>query len=123
MDFHCPDILSPDPATIPNDETRKVYDYGRALWFELAEARRYLRDCVAGGDISQLDAQEDADRPLLRDDGSWMQWATLYAQICGTLAGTSGDRGFGRGEAVLIARSHGVALNSAPRSGSTSSFR
>jgi hypothetical protein len=117
MDFTCPDILIPDSVTATDPDARKVYDYGRALWFQLAETRRYLRDCVAGGDAGGFDAQPGVsavDRAVLQDDGSWHEWGLLYAQICSTLAGSSGDRGFGRGEAVLIARSHGVTLTLDP---------
>lgn len=131
VDFRLPDVLDPDyvdlnprrvpaedvvltPNTTLDERFRQACSYGQALWHELAEVRRYLRDRVAGSGPSVGDADGTIAPPeeeaLLKDKASWEQWATLYAHVCGTLAGTSGDSGFGRSEATLIARSHGIEL-------------
>ena len=133
VDFRLPDVLDPDyvdvntrriptadlvrtpPSTTVEERFRQACAYGQSLWRELAEVRAYLRDCVAGSGQSVGDgdgpvlAVTEMDA-LLVDDASWEQWAALYSDVCSTLAGTSGDSGFGRSEATLIARSHGVEL-------------
>jgi len=121
VDFPCPDILDPnfgstsgrrdqaeDGPSVPSleDRFRAVCEYGRALWNELAETRRYLRDEVAGSD-GIVQGNHPA---LLRDQESWQKWAALYEEVCAVLAGTHGDNGFGRSEATLIARTHGVEI-------------
>lgn len=86
---------------------QQACEYGQVLWRELAETRRYLRDQIAGNG----DGEATASPALLVDDKTWREWATLYAEVCSALAGTSGDSGFGRSEATLIARAHGVELH------------
>ncbi|HEY3737035.1 MAG TPA: hypothetical protein VGL26_06295 [Jatrophihabitans sp.] len=130
VDFRLPDVLDPDyvdlnprrvpaedlvltPNTTLEERFREACEYGQALWRELAGVRRYLRDRVAGSGASMGEDDEgtlSSEDALLNDTASWQQWGDLYAEICSTLAGTSGDSGFGRSEATLIARSHGVEL-------------
>jgi len=123
VDFRCPDVLDPNfvdlnPRRVPASELlltpdttleerfRKACEYGQALWYQLAQTRRYLRDHVAGSD------GDDAVSPaLLSSTEDWQRWAALYTDVCSVLAGTSGDSGFGHSEATLIARAHGVELN------------
>lgn len=87
----------------------RVCEYSRTLWGQLDEARHYLLDEVAGGEDGRA-------RALLSDDKQWQAWAELFAQVSGALAGATGDSGFGRSEAILVARSHGVDVKPARRS-------
>ncbi len=124
VDFRVPDVLDPhyvdvNARRVPAEDLvltphatierrfQQACEYGQVLWRELAETRRYLRDQIAGNG----DGEADASPALLGDDQSWREWAVRYADVCSALAGTSGDSGFGRSEATLIARSHGVELN------------
>ena len=125
MEFRCPDILDSDRCTdsVQNakpaeaqsaqevrealertqTQLRRTRDYGRTLWIELEEARRYLLDEVAGG-------EDGHHRAMLTDSGAWQAWVDLFAQLSSALAGAAGDGGFGRSEARLVARAHGVEL-------------
>lgn len=107
MDFRLPDVLEPKRDEPPSAERyRKACLYGQQLWHELAETRRYLRDAIAGGEQAGV-----LDKgPLLAQARHWQDWADRYEHICSVLAGSSGDNGFGRSEATLIARVHGVEI-------------
>jgi len=83
-------------------ELQRCREYGRALWSRLDESRHYLMDAVAGG--------EGDATALLRQAHQWQAWAELFSAVSSTLAGRSGDAGFGRSEATLIARAHGVEI-------------
>lgn len=123
MDFRLPDVLEPrledhNVRHVPGDDLvlqppgvaeryRRACEYGQQLWRELAETRRYLRDAVAGGEQA---GSMLGKGPLLAEDAAWQDWAERYEHVCSALAGTSGDSGFGRSEATLIARAHGVEI-------------
>lgn len=126
MDYRLPDLLDPDYSRVnrrrvpaddlvldPPDDLaerfQKVCEYGRTLWTQLATTRAYLRDVVGGGGSGE-DAAPQTEA-LLRDEAQWHQWSDLYADVCRELAGSSGDSGFGRSEATLIARAHGVEIS------------
>ncbi|MGH8962187.1 MAG: hypothetical protein ACRDWT_13530 [Jatrophihabitantaceae bacterium] len=125
MEFRCPDILdsgrgansgqSGEPADAQSvqevrealertqAELNRTRSYGRTLWIQLDETRRYLLEQVAGG--------EDArHRSMLSSPDAWQSWVDAFAQVSSALAGTAGDGGFGRSEARLVARTHGVEL-------------
>jgi len=125
VDYRLPDLLDPEytptnrrrvpagelvvePPDGLDERLRKVCEYGRALWTQLAETRAYLRDTIGGGGSGE-DAAPQSEA-LLRGEAQWQQWSELYARVCSDLAGSSGDSGFGRSEATLIARAHGVEL-------------
>lgn len=125
MDYRLPDLLDPeyspvnrrrvpaDEVVLPPPDTlderlRKVCEYGRSLWMQLAATRVYLRDTVGGGGSDEDTAPQS--EALLRSEAQWQQWSDLYAGVCSELAGSSGDSGFGRSEATLIARAHGVEI-------------
>jgi hypothetical protein len=128
VDYRLPDLLDPhyrpvNPRRVPaadlvveepdtaEERLQKVCDYGRTLWVQLAATRAYLRDTVGGGGAGEDSAAlTDA---LLSGGAHWQQWCELYAQVCSALAGATGDSGFGRSEATLIARAHGVEVTRA----------
>lgn len=84
-------------------ELQRCREYARALWSRLDESRHYLMDEVAGG--------EGDATAMLRQARQWQVWAELFSAVSSTLAGRSGDAGFGRSEATLIARAHGFEVN------------
>jgi hypothetical protein len=119
VEFRCPDILDSDPTARVHEREaeqdlhealeraqaglRRTRDYGRTLWTQLDEARRYLLDEVAGG--------EDArHRAMLTDRSAWRAWVEVFARVSSALAGVTGDSGLGRSEATLVARAHGVEV-------------
>jgi|KBSSwiStaDraftv2_1062776.scaffolds.fasta_scaffold01702_12 hypothetical protein len=124
MDYRLPDVLEPrlvdlNQRHVPGDDLvleppgladryKAACEYGQLLWAELAETRRYLRDAIAGGDRADSSALDAG--PVIAESQAWQQWAERYEHICSALAGRSGDAGFGRSEATLIARSHGVEI-------------
>lgn len=119
MEFRCPDILDADPVLHPTDAAamtdlqarlermeailQNTRDYGRTLWSQLDETRRYLLEEVAGG-------EDGRQRAMLSDPDAWQAWIDLFGRVSSALAGTAGDSGFGRSEATLIARTHGVEV-------------
>jgi hypothetical protein len=84
-------------------ELKRCREYGRALWSRLDESRHYLMQDVAGG--------EGDATAMLHQTQQWQVWAELFAAVSSTLAGRSGDAGFGRSEATLIARAHGFEIS------------
>jgi hypothetical protein len=117
VEFRCPDILDSDPSDCPADTVHdlrialehsqatlhRTREYGRALWTQLDEARRYLMEDVAGG--------EDSRQPtMLKDKEAWRSWVDLFARLSAVLAGAHGDQSLGRSEATLVARAHGVEI-------------
>lgn len=120
MEFHCPDILAGHPnsrlneaAPLPDVKAEleraqamltSVREYGRTLWSQLDDVRRYLLDEVAG-------SEDGAQPAMLADRAEWRAWVELFAGVSSALAGTTGDTGLGRSEATLVARAHGVELS------------
>jgi hypothetical protein len=116
VEFRHPDILDAEPrpqlngsdsdddlrgrVDLAENSLRQVCAYGRQLWTQLDDARHYLLAEVAGGEDGQ-------SRAMLSDERAWQAWVELFAGISSVLVGTSGDSGFGRSEAVLVARAHG----------------
>lgn len=84
-------------------ELQRCREYGRALWSQLDQSRHYLMDAVAGGEGSDAAS-------MLRQTREWQAWGELFAAVSSILAGRSGDAGFGRSEATLVARAHGFEI-------------
>ena len=119
MEFHCPDILAGhsisrlnEAAPLPEVQAeleraqatlRSMREYGRTLWSQLDDVRRYLIEEVAG-------SEDGARHAMLADRAAWRTWVELFAGVSNALAGTTGDTGLGRSEATLVARAHGIEV-------------
>lgn len=110
-EFPLPAVLDADAVDTPaealsaeeryerSDRARRAaVEYGRQLWQQVDELRRYLLNCVPAH-------ADDVARPAGPDDEpGWAAWQRAYAGATSVLAGPRGDNGFGGQEADREAR-------------------
>lgn len=93
-----------DQVALLKRELEESCAYGKALWEQLAEVRRYLVESLP--EPAPEGRQVGGAHPTGRDDGpGWQAWTDTYAAVVGALEGPRRDSGFGRDEARQIVRS------------------
>ena len=94
-----------DRAAAVRRELHRTCEYGQALWHTLEAVRQYLVDSLP----SEPDADGVVAKPATsptgkHDDDGWTVWEQVYGAVTSSLAGVTGDAGYGAEEARVIAQ-------------------
>ncbi|WP_375491547.1 hypothetical protein [uncultured Jatrophihabitans sp.] len=117
-----PQILDPERLQMPERDDMRIEDhraqtasvrheltrtceYAQALWHTLEAVRQYLVDSLPSEPDAEGGVSKPSTSPTGKDDeDGWTVWEQMYGAVTSSLAGATGDSGYGAEEARVIAQ-------------------